>query len=156
MLASSDHIPTGVHGRRSSFAPMGASSRRKLSVISSKLNAMGVRVLPVIVESGFRFPTEALYQDLRARAYVTGSDDGEKIVSVVTQLFELIAVWMHPQDAMDVLELRANTLREHLVLGTLKRLVWDDTDVSFALHMPALQELDPEPETSMPLSIEHI
>ena len=82
-------------------------------------HAMGVGVLPVNVDAAFRVPTEALHRDLRARAFDAGSDCGGRIVSFVTQLYEQIAVRMHPHNAMDVLDVRVIHIRERR-----RHLVW--------------------------------
>ena len=78
----------------------------------------------------FRFPTDVVHEDIRARAVEEGSHAEEKMVSLVTQLFEQIAIRMHPQDSMDVLDLRAHRIRERLEQGNLKNIGWDDIDIS--------------------------
>ena len=52
-----------------------------------------------------------------------------------TQLFEQISVRMHPQDAMEVLDLRANNILGRLVEENFKRFTWNDDDTLSGRHL---------------------
>ena len=112
----------------------------------------GLRVLPVVVDAAFRFPTDAVCQDLRVRYYDPVSDTGERVISCVTQLFEEIAIRMHPQDAVEVLDLCAANLRERLTQESLKRPRWRSDDDLSVLRNHLSEESDSESDEVLSLS----
>lgn len=93
-----------------------------------QVEALGAGAVPVVVETGFRFPSDTWFAELRA----IHSDRriADSLVQVIRKLFEEIAIKAFPQDSHDVLVLRAKSISQRLCDGVTKSIVCLD-GVSF-------------------------
>ena len=69
--------------------------------------ARGIGAIPIIVDESFRFPSDALFQELRALSRHILSDthrDPEDLIALIKNLFEEIGIHVRPQDSQGVLE----------------------------------------------------
>ena len=79
----------------------------------------GIGAIPVIVDDSFQFPSDALYQELRALAVhilsatETERDAGE-LITLIKKLFEEIGIHVRPQDSQAVLEVGDVMLAQHV------------------------------------------
>jgi len=94
------------------------------------LKTVGKKYIPIIAEDGFRFPAQAMLDDIRATAatkllpYGVDADPGE-IVNVIANVFKEIAVVFSPQDYSSndqLLKTKAKAITARLSNSKLKVL----------------------------------
>ena len=69
--------------------------------------ARGIGAIPIIVDDSFQFPSDGLFQDLRALSPHLLSEtlrDPDDLITLIQSLFEEIGIHVQPQDSQGVLE----------------------------------------------------
>ena len=77
----------------------------------------GVAAIPIIVDGSFRFPSEPMYQGLRADAAYIMQDSGrhvDDLIALIKDLFQQIAISLPCQDAQEILDVRAAAVANRL------------------------------------------
>ena len=91
---------------------------------------LGIGAIPIIVDDSFQFPSDALFQELRALSADTlsGTDRAaEDLITLIKKLFEEIGIHVRPQDSQRVLEVGdvrlAQNVREMMFDLVVKRCI---------------------------------
>jgi len=120
VLGRDEDVPTGV---RTVLVICSTGCFHQPSFVRQlfQVEALGAGAVPVVVETGFRFPSHTWFAELRA----IHSDRriADTLVQLIRRLFEEIAIKAFPQDSHDVLALRAKSISQRLCDGVTKSIV---------------------------------